>query len=73
MFNPCSFRIFLAGKGLLSKPIRKASVLDENRRATYNISIPSATASESIFTTFEGESKQLIPVSNVRCIIGLCN
>ncbi|KAL8127316.1 hypothetical protein AgCh_014291 [Apium graveolens] len=51
-----------SGKGLLSKPARKASVLDENRRATYNISIPSATSSESIFTTFEGESKQLIPV-----------
>lgn len=52
----------VSGKGLLSRPVRKVSVLDENRRATYNISIPSATASESIFTTFEGESKQLIPV-----------
>lgn len=52
----------VSGKGLLSRPVRKASVLDENRRATYNLSIPSATASESIFTTFEGESKQLIPV-----------
>ncbi|KAK1391856.1 Bromo domain-containing protein [Heracleum sosnowskyi] len=52
----------VSGKGLSSRPVRKASVLDENRRATYNMSIPSATASESIFTTFEGESKQLIPV-----------
>lgn len=52
----------VSGKGLLLRPVRKVSVLDENRRATYNISIPSATTSESIFTTFEGESKQLIPV-----------
>lgn len=52
----------VSGKGLLSRPVRKAIVFDENRRATYNISVPSATASESIFTTFEGESKQLIPV-----------
>ncbi|XP_063949136.1 uncharacterized protein LOC108223217 isoform X1 [Daucus carota subsp. sativus] len=51
-----------AGKGLLSRPVRKTSILEENRRATYNISIPLTTASESIFTTFEGESKQLIPV-----------
>lgn len=73
MLNLCSFHILLAGKGLLSRPVRKASVLDENRRATYNLSIPSATASESIFTTFEGESKQLIPVSNIKWYIGLCN
>lgn len=73
MFNLYSFHIQLAGKGLLSKPVRKASVLDENRRATYNRSISSAKVPESVFTTFEGESKQLIPVSNIKYIIGLCN
>lgn len=37
-------------------------MLDENRRATYNISSQPAARSESIFTTFEGEIKQLVAV-----------
>uniref|UniRef100_A0A2C9W727 Bromo domain-containing protein n=1 Tax=Manihot esculenta TaxID=3983 RepID=A0A2C9W727_MANES len=51
-----------SGKGLLSKYGRKSSMLDENRRATYNISSQPAARSESIFTTFEGEIKQLVAV-----------
>ncbi|KAG8658207.1 hypothetical protein MANES_03G131200v8 [Manihot esculenta] len=51
-----------SGKGLLPKCGRKSSMLDENRRATYNISSQPAARSESIFTTFEGEIKQLVAV-----------
>lgn len=35
---------------------------NENRRATYNVSEQPVVQSESIFTTFEGEVKQLVPV-----------
>ncbi|KAL7599243.1 hypothetical protein Lser_V15G20971 [Lactuca serriola] len=49
------------GKGLMSKPGRKA-VHDENRRATYNTSVEPVTESDSMFSIFEGESKQFIPV-----------
>ncbi|KAG8365091.1 hypothetical protein BUALT_Bualt18G0068100 [Buddleja alternifolia] len=54
---------FLPGKGPLFRFGKKSFVNDENRRATYSISLahPAAT-SESIFSTFEGETKQLIPV-----------
>ncbi|XP_059662473.1 uncharacterized protein LOC132308415 [Cornus florida] len=52
----------LSGKNLLSKFGRKAFVHDENRRATYNISTQPAVGSESIFTTFDGEIKQLVAV-----------
>ncbi|KAL5737608.1 hypothetical protein ACOSP7_030369 [Xanthoceras sorbifolium] len=51
-----------SGKGLLSKLGRKPFVLDENRRMTYNISNQPVVQSESIFTTFEGEIKQLVAV-----------
>ncbi|GLU23710.1 hypothetical protein SLE2022_396970 [Rubroshorea leprosula] len=51
-----------SGKGLLPKFGRKSVVLDENRRATYNMSNQPVVRSDSIFTTFEGEIKQLIPV-----------
>ncbi|EEF32463.1 uncharacterized protein LOC8276725 isoform X2 [Ricinus communis] len=51
-----------SGKGLLSKFGRKSSVLDDNRRATYNISNQPVVRSESTFTTFEGEIKQLVAV-----------
>lgn len=50
-----------SGKGL-SKWGRKHFVLDDNRRATYNISNQPVVRSESIFTTFEGEIKQLVAV-----------
>ncbi|XP_031118720.1 bromodomain-containing protein DDB_G0270170-like isoform X2 [Ipomoea triloba] len=46
----------------LSRFGRKAAVPDENRRATYNITSQPVTNLESIFTTFDGESKQLVPV-----------
>lgn len=45
----------------MSKPGRKA-VHDENRRATYNTSVEPVTESDSMFSIFEGESKQFIPV-----------
>ena len=43
-------------------------MLDDNRRATYNISNSPAPRSESIFSTFEDEIRQLVPVSS----LGLC-
>nr|GMC53464.1 bromodomain-containing protein DDB_G0270170 isoform X2 [Ipomoea batatas] len=46
----------------LSRFGRKSAVPDENRRATYNITSQPVTNLESIFTTFDGESKQLVPV-----------
>ncbi|PSR95595.1 Bromodomain and PHD finger-containing protein [Actinidia chinensis var. chinensis] len=52
----------LQGRGLLSRFVRKPVVHDENRRATYNISNQPVVGSESIFTTFEGEIKQLVTV-----------
>ncbi|CAI8584578.1 unnamed protein product [Vicia faba] len=62
---------FMSGKGLLSKMGRKSSVQDYERksyvqdyerRATYNTSNLSVTGSDSIFTTFESEVKQLVTV-----------
>ncbi|KAL2944594.1 Bromodomain and PHD finger-containing protein 3 [Bienertia sinuspersici] len=50
------------GKGILPKFGKKSFVVDENRRATYNISNQPEDRSESIFTTFDGDKKQLIPV-----------
>ncbi|XP_024977336.1 uncharacterized protein LOC112514928 isoform X2 [Cynara cardunculus var. scolymus] len=52
----------LPGKGFVSKLGRKPSIHDENRRATYNISVQPVTESSSIFSTFEDESKHFIPV-----------
>ncbi|WCJ32944.1 DNA-binding bromodomain-containing protein [Euphorbia peplus] len=51
-----------SGKGLLSKFGRKSFVLEENRRTTYSISSQPVTTSESVFTTFESEIKQLVAV-----------
>ncbi|XP_022975698.1 uncharacterized protein LOC111475664 [Cucurbita maxima] len=51
-----------SGKGILGKLGRKTSVLDDNRRATYNISNSPVPRSESIFSTFEDEIRQLVPV-----------
>ncbi|KAK7300058.1 hypothetical protein RJT34_10890 [Clitoria ternatea] len=53
---------YLSGKGLLSKFGRKPSVQDVDRRATYNMSNLPITRSDSIFTTFESEIKQLVTV-----------
>nr|DAD20468.1 TPA_asm: hypothetical protein HUJ06_021931 [Nelumbo nucifera] len=52
----------LSGKGVPSKFGRKPFVVDENRRATYNISNQPVIRTESIFTTFDGESKQFVAV-----------
>ncbi|KAL0353655.1 UNVERIFIED_CONTAM: Bromodomain-containing protein 9 [Sesamum angustifolium] len=53
----------LPGKVPLSRFGRKPFLHDDNRRATYSTSLSCpATTSESMFSTFEGESKQLIPV-----------
>uniref|UniRef100_A0A803LY70 Bromo domain-containing protein n=1 Tax=Chenopodium quinoa TaxID=63459 RepID=A0A803LY70_CHEQI len=51
-----------SGKGVLPKFGRRSFVVDENRRATYNISNQPEDRPESIFTTFEDDKKQLIPV-----------
>ncbi|KDO62747.1 hypothetical protein CISIN_1g002731mg [Citrus sinensis] len=51
-----------SAKGLLSKLGRKPAVPDENRRATYSISTQPVVRSDSIFTTFEGETKHLVAV-----------
>ncbi|GAB2284698.1 hypothetical protein Dimus_019150 [Dionaea muscipula] len=51
-----------SGKGLLPKFGRKSSVVDENRRVTYDPSSQEVDSAESMFTTFEGEKKQLISV-----------
>ncbi|KAF8024029.1 hypothetical protein BT93_F1283 [Corymbia citriodora subsp. variegata] len=50
------------GKSSSSKLGRKPSVVDENRRATYSISNQPEARSESVFTTFEGEIRQLVAV-----------
>ncbi|OIW04231.1 hypothetical protein TanjilG_00791 [Lupinus angustifolius] len=52
----------LSGKGTLSKLGRKPSVQDYERRATYNMSNQPISRSDSIFTTFESEIKQLVTV-----------
>ncbi|KAK3027925.1 hypothetical protein RJ639_039392 [Escallonia herrerae] len=52
----------LPGKSGLSRLGRKSLFHDENRRATYSISNQPVAPSESILATFEGESKQLVPV-----------
>ena len=44
---------------------------DENRRATYNISNQPVVGSESIFTTFEGEIKQLVTVCDMETTLSL--
>ncbi|PON51478.1 Bromodomain containing protein [Parasponia andersonii] len=51
-----------SAKGFLSRLGRKPVVLDDNRRATYNISNQPVVRSESVFTTFECEVKQLVAV-----------
>ncbi|XP_030453398.1 uncharacterized protein LOC115674987 [Syzygium oleosum] len=50
------------GKSSSSKLGRKPLALDENRRATYGISNQPEARSESVFTTFEGEIRQLVAV-----------
>lgn len=56
--------VIFIGRGLLGKLGRKTSVLDDNRRATYNISNSPAPRSESIFSTFEDEVRQLVAVGH---------
>ncbi|BAT88623.1 hypothetical protein LR48_Vigan583s001600 [Vigna angularis] len=52
----------LSGKGLHSKWGRKSVVLDESRRASYNMFNQPIGRSESIFMTFDSEMKQLVAV-----------
>lgn len=62
---------FLIGKSMPSMPSKagkKPSVLDDNRRATYNISSEPVITSESILTTFEGETKQFIAVCSTHVL-----
>ncbi|RYR79806.1 hypothetical protein Ahy_A01g004612 isoform B [Arachis hypogaea] len=51
-----------SGRGLLSKMGRRSLALDEDRRASYNMSNQSITRSDSIFMTFETEPKHLVTV-----------
>ncbi|KAH7859980.1 hypothetical protein Vadar_007894 [Vaccinium darrowii] len=51
-----------SGRVVLSRLGRKPHIHDENRRATYNISNQPVSRSESIFTTFDDDMKQLVPV-----------
>ncbi|XP_027939420.1 uncharacterized protein LOC114193718 [Vigna unguiculata] len=53
---------YISGRGLLSKLGRKPSMQDVERRATYNMPNPPVTRSDSVFSTFEGEVKQLVTV-----------
>ncbi|KAK6934478.1 Bromodomain [Dillenia turbinata] len=50
------------GKNFLPKLGRKLSVVEENRRATYDLSSQPQVQSESIFSTFDSEAKQLVAV-----------
>ncbi|KAF5728410.1 hypothetical protein HS088_TW21G00557 [Tripterygium wilfordii] len=52
----------MPGKGVPSKLGRKPYIVDENRRATYNEFNQTASKSNSIFTIFENEVKQLVSV-----------
>ncbi|GMH24988.1 hypothetical protein Nepgr_026831 [Nepenthes gracilis] len=52
----------LSGKGLLPKCGKKPSVVDENHRATYDISNQPVDRFESRFMPLEGEKKQLVSV-----------
>lgn len=54
----------LPGRGALSRLGRKPHIHNENRRATYNISNQPESRSESVFTTFDDDMKQLVPVSD---------
>ncbi|CAI9088354.1 OLC1v1022661C1 [Oldenlandia corymbosa var. corymbosa] len=50
------------GKRSLSRFERKSFSYDENRRGTYSISTQAVAYSDSVLSTFEGESKQLVTV-----------
>ncbi|KAL3503525.1 hypothetical protein ACH5RR_037974 [Cinchona calisaya] len=52
----------LPGKRPLPKIERKPSLNDDNRRATYNNPSQPVASSDSVLSTFEGESKQLVSV-----------
>ncbi|KAI3688524.1 hypothetical protein L2E82_46154 [Cichorium intybus] len=52
----------LPGKGCSMPKLGRKPVYDENKRATYNTCVEPVTESDSIFSIFEGESKQFIPV-----------
>ncbi|KAF7139972.1 hypothetical protein RHSIM_Rhsim06G0218500 [Rhododendron simsii] len=51
-----------SGRGALSRLGRKPHIHNENRRATYNIFNQPESRSESVFTTFDDDMKQLVPV-----------
>ncbi|CAL1354197.1 unnamed protein product [Linum trigynum] len=51
-----------SGKGPWPKMGKRLSVLDDNRRAIYNISSQSVERPDTIFTTFEDELEQLVAV-----------
>lgn len=65
MFTFLIMVIFIGSMGRGNfKHGKKQFVYDDNRRSTYFHSHPSVTGREpSVLTTFEGERKQLMPVS----------
>ncbi|KAK9155688.1 hypothetical protein Sjap_003168 [Stephania japonica] len=52
----------VSGKGTPSKLWRRLSLSDENRRASYDISNEPLARTDSMFSIFEGENKQLAAV-----------
>lgn len=56
-------------KGFYSKYGNKQSVLDDSRRNTYITSHPVVGSESSVLSTFDGEIKQLLPVSTLGIFI----
>ncbi|KAI3928563.1 hypothetical protein MKW98_024164 [Papaver atlanticum] len=52
----------LSEKDVPAKLVKRIVVIDENRRKTYSISSEPVFDTESIFTPFEGDTKQLVDV-----------
>ncbi|RZC80378.1 hypothetical protein C5167_042953 [Papaver somniferum] len=52
----------LSEKDVPTKLVKRIVVIDENRRKSYNISSEPVVDTESIFTPFEGDTKQLVDV-----------
>ncbi|XP_045826951.1 bromodomain-containing protein DDB_G0270170-like isoform X2 [Trifolium pratense] len=51
-----------SGKNMLSKIGKKSSLLEDNRRSSYNMSNQPITRSDSTFMTFESGTRQLVTV-----------
>lgn len=56
------FSSIVPGKNMVSKMGRKSFVLDDNRRASYNMSNQPIIRTDSTFMTFESGMRQLVTV-----------